>query len=913
MSKGILFEIKLDFQNAFYKLEYSCVPLCTAGIIIDESANTITHHALAYTKRGCLVLVPTKYLIEDALMAIQQENTPKKSSTFEFTGEMKDQILKLSQDLICITDKQGNFKFVNSICEKVLGYTRVELLSMAYLDSIHPEDLKNIKNEFKQFVIGNRAEDLVSRHIHKDGSIKTISWSAALNSKKHLISWLGKDVTELKRAENELRQYESIVSSSSDMIALLDKKFIYRAANKTYLKAFNLSTDKLIGHTVSEVFGDAFFTEVIKPNAELSLTGKEVNYQAWFDYPASGKKYMDITYYPYTDADYKVMGFVVNARDITENKLAEESLKESEEKFRNVIESSPMGIHLYTLLPDGKLVFSGANPAADAILGVDNNQFIGKSIDEAFPPLKKTEIPEKYKMAAFKGDPWRTEQISYADDQIVGAFEVYAFQTAPNKMAAIFLDITTRKQAEEALRQSQAFNETLLNTLPDIIYIYDLIDCKNVYSNMGIINILGYSVEEIQMMGENLIPDLMHPDDFKTYQEEIIPGYQTVKDGELFKHEYWMRHKNGSWRRLLSKESIFMRLDDGTPKQIFGITSDVTERKQTEEEMEKLSTVVKYSSELVNLAGLDGQMLFLNEAGCQMLGIDPENVTDTNIMQVIPDHLTGFVESEILPSLMNSETWEGDLQYRNLKTGKLTDVHAMTFTVKDPSTKKLRFLANVSLDITERKQAEALIHNNLKEKEILLQEVNHRVKNNLAVISSLLSLQSSRIRDEQALTAMAESRNRIKTMALIHEKLYQSDSLTDVDFPSYISDLSQHLFESYNISADKINLKLDIKDIKLEVGKGITCGLIINELVSNALEHAFPEDRKGEIRIKMTRVKNQCRLTVQDNGIGMPEMKKLEGRDSLGLQLIHLFVQQLQGQYEIRRQKGTQFIIQFSV
>jgi len=136
------------------------------------------------------------------------------------------------------------------------------------------------------------------------------------------------------------------------------------------------------------------------------------------------------------------------------------------------------------------------------------------------------------------------------------------------------------------------------------------------------------------------------------------------------------------------------------------LKSEILERKQAEKELQKLASVIRYSSELVNLATPDGKMVFLNEAGSKMLGIDSENLEWTNIIEVIPDHLRDLVQQELLPTLMDQRTWEGDLQYRNLKTGELTDVHATTFTIQDPNTGEPLFLANVSLDITERKQAE---------------------------------------------------------------------------------------------------------------------------------------------------------------------------------------------------------------
>ena len=147
---------------------------------------------------------------------------------------------------------------------------------------------------------------------------------------------------------------------------------------------------------------------------------------------------------------------------VTARAKAQRALHESEEKFRNIIQSSPMGIHMYELESDERLVFVGANPAADRLLGVNNEQFIGKTIEQAFPPLIETPIPRMYRRAAREGVPWNTEQINYQDQQITGAFEVHAFQTSPNKMAALFLDITERKRADEELERHRERLEELV-------------------------------------------------------------------------------------------------------------------------------------------------------------------------------------------------------------------------------------------------------------------------------------------------------------------------------------------------------------------------------------------------------------------------------------------------------------------
>ncbi|MFC1509895.1 PAS domain S-box protein, partial [Candidatus Omnitrophota bacterium] len=190
-----------------------------------------------------------------------------------------------------------------------------------------------------------KALDTETSHVTEADCIDTIySLTFAPVAESGYVNVYGLDITKLKKAEEELHQYEHIVSSSTDMMALLDKQFCYIAANTAYLKAFNISYDELIGYTVSQVFGEEFFKEIFKPKADSCLTGKEINYQAWFDFPIDGKRYMDITYYPYFDTDNKVMGFVVNGRNITDRKKTEEKHKKLEAKILHTQKLESLGV-----------------------------------------------------------------------------------------------------------------------------------------------------------------------------------------------------------------------------------------------------------------------------------------------------------------------------------------------------------------------------------------------------------------------------------------------------------------------------------------------------------------------------------------------------------------------------------------
>jgi two-component sensor histidine kinase len=220
--------------------------------------------------------------------------------------------------------------------------------------------------------------------------------------------------------------------------------------------------------------------------------------------------------------------------------------------------------------------------------------------------------------------------------------------------------------------------------------------------------------------------------------------------------------------------------------------------------------------------------------------------------------------------------------------------------------------------ITERERAESQIKESLEEKEVLLKEIQHRVKNNLQAISSLLNLQSQHSRGKRSTEKFNEAQNRVQSMALIHEILYQSEDLSRINLGEYIQNLGVYLFQSYGVKSDDIALKVNVDNISLGVDKAINCGLIINELVSNSLKHAFPRRKKGTIRIALSShndtgdsTRRSYTLSINDNGVGFPKDLDFRNTKSLGLQLVITLVKRIKGAIKLNRNNGTEFRIVF--
>ncbi|MBE8999887.1 PAS domain S-box protein [Nostoc sp. LEGE 12447] len=215
-------------------------------------------------------------------------------------------------------------------------------------------------------------------------------------------------------------------------------------------------------------------------------------------------------------------------------------------------------------------------------------------------------------------------------------------------------------------------------------------------------------------------------------------------------------------------------------------------------------------------------------------------------------------------------------------------------------------------ELVQRQKAQVKLKNALAEKEVLLKEVHHRVKNNLQIVSSLLQLQSQTLKDPEAIKVLRESQNRIESISLIHKNLYTSANIGQIDVADYISNLAASLLISYQIWPDRITLETDIDSVNLNVDQAIACGLVINELISNALKHAFPNQQVGTISIALRNINNSIEMTIQDNGIGLPANLDWTNTDSLGLSLVYdLVTEQLEGNITLERNHGTGFKIKF--
>ncbi len=316
--------------------------------------------------------------------------------------------------------------------------------------------------------------------------------------------------------------------------------------------------------------------------------------------------------------------------------------------------------------------------------------------------------------------------------------------------------------------------------------------------------------------------------------------------------------------------------------------------------------------DLVFIHDFDGNLIDANKAALDIFGYSKEEIKTLNFSSLLADDEQNSEVEKALKELAQTGKQRELTEFKlKKKSGEILWVETKSSVIYRDG--KPEAIQGIGRDVTERKRAELRIETSLHEKEVLLQEIHHRVKNNMQIIISLLRLQSKDVKDKRDLELFRMSQERIYSMALIHEKLYRSRDFTRVNFAQYFESFIIHILHTYNVDSNKIKYNLDVKEIKADINAAIPLGLIFNELVSNVFKHAFPDGRQGEVLIKLRRDKKKKKsvLTIKDNGVGIPDELDVENPKTLGLQLVKDLVVQINGDIRIKKKPGTEIKIIF--
>lgn len=457
---------------------------------------------------------------------------------------------------------------------------------------------------------------------------------------------------------------------------------------------------------------------------------------------------------------------------------------------------------------------------------------------------------------------------------------------------------------EEKLLASEEKFRSVAETAVDGIVTTD-VRGRIILFNHSLLDIFGYSSDELN--GKPVT--MLLPERFKENLMHILNRVQSSGNHRLMGQtiEYVGLRKDGGEFPLEASLSTWRSNGESF---FTGIIRDVTERKIAEERKNQLASIVESSDDAIVSKSLDGIIKSWNHGAEKIYGYSEEEVLGKSISILIPpdcpDELYRFLDK-----ISKGEHVKHYETKRMCKDGRIIDI-SLTISPTLNADGDVIGASTIARDITQKKITEKALKKSLKDKEMLIKEIHHRVKNNLMIITSLLSLQSQYINDQESRTIFQESENRARSMALIHEKLYQSGEGKTIDFTEYIRSLGMELYRTYALNPSLIKLEMELDNARLDVDTAIPMGLIFNELITNCLKHAFPDERTGKIWINFKKTDEGYVLMVADDGVGLPEDFDLERSDSFGLKLVNILTKQVEGKLQLDTIKGTSFTINFS-
>jgi len=620
-----------------------------------------------------------------------------------------------------------------------------------------------------------------------------------------------------------------------------------------------------------------------------------------------------------------------------ERNEVESTLREKIHFLETLLDTIPAPV----FYKDKEGVYRGCNELfARMILGSSKEMVTGCSADElseATPPELGDVFRRVDRQLLQRGGSQVYESRVMCSDGIIRQFlfnkAVYrSLNGTVEGLVGVMLDITGPKRTEENLLKSEERYRLAAEQTGQLIYEFDLQNGHVEWAG-AVTELTGYSYNEMQAFTYYDWLDHIHPEERRRVQQEFKKCWNT---GEKFNEEFRFRRKDGSYF-FVENKGVYLRNEKGCVCKALGVMKDITEIKLSSEKLKESEEL--YRSFLQNFKGIafkldrDFTSLLLEGAVEDITGYTEEDFMSgrINLPDLIdPEDRSLLSLNRKKMSYSPNSIMEHEYRLRR-KDGTIAWVHELIHNICDASGEN-EFIQGYIYDITQKKKAE---ENLAKAEAIGMREIHHRIKNNLQIVSSLLSLQADKFKDKDVIEAFRESENRVISMSIIHEELHKSEDTISIDFAAYLRKLTSDLLYSYRVGNEKIRLFLDVDNIFLGIDTAIPLGIIINELFSNSLKYAFPKGAEGEIRISLCRKSEALgstpdrdsgirdtgiidsgmypgfTLVYSDNGGRFPENIDIKNPETLGLQLVNALVDQIDGTIELEKEEETKFTIRF--
>ncbi len=754
--------------------------------------------------------------------------------------------------------------------------------------------------------------------------------------------------TEKKLLESESR-FRTLAEKIQTAIYTIDKFGRFKYANPAAFEMTGYSEKELSSLKFIDIVHPEF-KEIVKERSFSRLNGKNPisNYGFKIITKQGKEKWLELSNgLINVNGETLILGTAV---DVTDKRIAEKNLIKSEEKYRTLQENLHVGIFRCT--PDG--IFISINPALMKMFKFKKmSDVLNTPIHELyFDPLERNIILDKLSR---KGEILNQELVFKKNDGSIFwcNFNIKAVYDRDGNWIyqdGIIQDIDEHKKIQNVKELIYNINSIFMRT-PNLhdafamirVYLNRIMDATNFYvafydKESGLISAPYYKdekkdhVPKPQPLGTGLTSYIIKSGKslyLDSRRRDVLIKKKDIPEWN-WQSKLWMGvplkiSKNYFGVMAIQSyhdENAYTREDLKLLETIADQISSVLVRKKQEDALkasENFSRAIINSSPLgISARDKFGTLIIANEAWKKLWEKTEQDIEQDKKkrkkfeLNQRDSYLGEYKEKVKEIYKKGGELYIPDLRLEQKKNGKVIWITQYFYAIMDEND-KVNKIVIMTEDITQRKLNEDKIRASLKEKDMLLKEVYHRVKNNMQVVSSLLRLQSYQIKDEEDRAYFKDSHNRVKTMSLIHEKLYLSDNLERIDFKGYVISLTTHLYSSYSISPADVKLQVNVKDINLDINKAIPCGLLINELVSNAIKHGYTIGKKGTIVVELKSQAGYKFLSVKNDGLPFPPDVDFKNSETLGLRLIQALTEQLHGNLTLNRKNGTEITIKFKI
>ncbi len=706
---------------------------------------------------------------------------------------------------------------------------------------------------------------------------------------------------------NNFGLYKEIFTNSGDAIGVIDSEGKYLIQNPAHKNLYGFTDSELIGKTPAIHMGEEQFRKILNSLKQKGRFKGEV-----ICHNKNGDKLIiNTSFFRIRDEESDAGYYVCFGRNVTDVIKADDALIKSEHKYRELVEKSLQGI---IILQDFRIVY--ANEAFAKMTGYSVEKLLSFTPEDIemvlHPDDRKLVLGNLSKRLLGLDAPQHYQFRVLGNDNKLRVMEIYAqrieYEGKPAAQGFI-LDITDKVEARKALEESERNYRMILENTSDLIVKVDP-EGRLMFVSPSYCKLFGKS--EGELLGKPFMP-LVHEED----RQRTADAMEDLKKPP---HTCYVEQRAMTvkgWRWLAWSDKAIVD-DEGNIIAIIGSGRDIHEMKQTEQTLKQrtefIETILKNLPMGLSVNEIrSGKFTFINDELKKIYGWDNEDLPD--IQSVYKKVYTNdFQKRQIMNEIKNNLENKIDVNmYWNDIEIKTKDGQTKIISTKIIPLYEQNLMISTVLDLTERIKADNQLKRSLEEKEILLKEIHHRVKNNLQTIISLLDLQIDAVEDNRTKEILKSSLNRVTAMALIHEKLYKSKDLSKIKANEYLQNLIDYLYSVYKTDSNRITMSSDVTEFLLTLDTAIPCGMIINELVSNSIKHAFTEksdDRRITIYLK-EKDENNLILSVKDNGIGIPLDMNLNDSSTLGLKLVNLFVKQLEGKITFSGVNGTSVEIVF--